>query len=603
MCGIAGVFGQSADRHHATIEQMLDDLAHRGPDGRVVSAAESYILGHNRLAINDLSVGGDQPFTSDSPSLSCIYNGEIYNHIALRSRFGFDVPSDCDGAILPALWAKFGVDSLKALRGMYSIAVVDRDAQTLTLAVDPFGIKPCYWVQHEGHVFFASESRALSRSLQRLRPSAPALAAFLLTGCVPANASAYERINRVEPGGWVRFDVDGKVTAGLTSVEATSGGVTGRANLAVPFESSVRAHLLADVPVGLLLSGGVDSLAIAVAASRAGQNLHFVTVDFGSEGEGPAASVAASELKSRHSIVRAEPTAADIDGFFAAMDRPTIDGLNTYLACKAVSALGFKVVLSGTGGDEVLGGGYPHHKLRWLARAGLPPALAKTCAALADGALKIPGFSDKGVSGLMSVGWPTNYESLVSFARTLRHDRETTRNILELRPYPRFSDSGVRVLGGPSSRARLLRAETEQYLMSQLLPDSDSFSMAHSVELRVPFVDVVFANASWGMHVTGHRKASFAHSLASPLVDRAAHRTKQGFGLPMDRWMRSGPLEPYLRRAESRDSAVGGLIDQNSVGRTIQRWRAGQAHWSTAWSLAVADAWMRGQSGHCGAGP
>jgi asparagine synthase (glutamine-hydrolysing) len=595
MCGIAGAFGRTAGGQHQLVDDLLECMVHRGPDGQSTSADSWHVLGHNRLAINDLSPTGEQPFTSSSGAIVCIYNGEIYNHYELRSTFGISTQSSCDGAMLPDLWDKFGAAALNRLRGMYSLAVIDLSTRTLTLAADPFGVKPCYWAAHDGNVVFASESRSLACLIRNHEPATSALASFLLSGSVPAHVSAHEGINRVVPGTWIRFDLEGGILSGPIVPDAKPNAHVTYADVADGLRESVRAHLLSDVPVGLLLSGGVDSIAVAVAAREAGQQLHCLTVDFGDTdgGEGSAAAVAAKELGADHSIVRTDPTSDDIEGFFAAMDRPTVDGLNTYLACQAVAAQGLKVVLTGAGGDETLGGGYRHHRLGWVARAS-PSVLATASAAMATHHAWMRIVPEKTVSGMMSVGWPTDSASLVAFARTLRHDRETTQRILALEPIPRFDDSAIRRLGCASHGTALLWAETEQYLMSQLLPDSDAFSMAHGVELRVPFVDVPFAAAAWCAPSSGrHAKKLFADSFGSSLVERAAARPKRSFGVPMDSWMRVGPLEPFVREAECRNTLVGELLGVDLVQGTIQRWRDGRAHWSTAWSVTVLEAWMK----------
>jgi asparagine synthase (glutamine-hydrolysing) len=594
MCGIAGAYGGSPLEHDQLVHQLLQQMTHRGPDAHSATVGDFYVLGHNRLAINDLSPAGEQPFDSSAGTVSCIYNGEIYNHQELRSRFGITTPSSCDGAILPALWERGGVTSLNELRGMYSLAIVDGRARTLTLATDPFGIKPCYWARHQGHVIFASESRPLARLLGDHPLDKHALATFLLSGSIPAQASAHEGIHRVSPGTWVTFGLDGSMSSGSFTPAQTRSSAATNIDIAAGFRESVGAHLMADVPVGLLLSSGVDSLAVAVAAREAGQPLHCLTVDFGGVdgGESPAAAVAAKELKAEHSIVRSDPTPDDLNQFIAAMDRPTVDGLNTFLACQAVRAQGLKVVLSGAGGDEILGGGYRHHRHSWLARAS-PSLLATASAALVARGSRIAIIPDRAISGFMSVGWPVDNASLVSFARTLRHDATTTKQILGMKPLPRFTDSPISRLGSDSARIDLLKIESEQYLMSQLLPDADSFSMAHSVELRVPFVDVPFAALAWSAPRSNRSKASFAKVFGSSIVERAAGKAKRGFGVPMDSWMRGGPLERLVREAERRESQVDDLVGAAIAKHTIQRWREGRAHWSTAWSIAVLEAWMK----------
>jgi asparagine synthase (glutamine-hydrolysing) len=269
MCGIAGAFGTTALGHCLLADDLLEAMHSRGPDAQCTSSGDWYVLGHNRLAINDLSQTGEQPFMSSSRTIICIYNGEFYNHRELRSTFGISTKSSCDGAMLPDLWDEFGASALDKLRGMYAVAVIDLSARTLTLAADPFGVKPCYWALHEGSVVFASESRPLARLLRNHAPATSALASFLLSGSVPAHASAHEGINRVVPGTWVRFKLEGGISSGPIVPEAHRYAHVTNRDIANGLRESVRAHLLADVPVGLLLSAGVDSLAIAVSIQAA----------------------------------------------------------------------------------------------------------------------------------------------------------------------------------------------------------------------------------------------------------------------------------------------------------------------------------------------
>ena len=593
MCGIAGVFGEEARRYRGRVDEMLHLMHSRGPDAEQTSSGEWYIFGHNRLAINDLTSEGEQPFTSSVGSTRCIYNGEIYNHRELRTRFGLFPRSSCDGAILPDLLDAQGHVALAHLRGMFAMAWIDLPSRSMTLATDPFGMKPCYWMRHEGNIIFASEAGALARVMDSRELSLTAISSFLLTGCVPAQSSPYAAITRMEPGTWTRFELGGSTASGRTLPVLEPAPKVGAADLVESFHESVAAHMLADVPVGLLLSDGVDSTAIAYSAGRVGRAPHCITVDLGGTGrsEAPAAAEVARELGADHTIVHVDPSPDDLDSFFAAMDRPSIDGLNTYLACKAVAAQGLTVVLSGAGGDELLGGGYRHHRFGWGAWLSPPPlrrsgALLRAHPRLAD---RVPA---KAISGLMSAGWPTDGQSLIAFARTLRHSRAMTERLMRLDPDARHSNLALDSIGNNSQRSRMLRAETGQYLMSQLLPDSDSFAMAHSVELRVPFVDVRFANHAWSRVRSRHPKRDFAQAFNQPALVRAAAAQKQGFGVPMDRWMREGPLSRFVEASEHKASVMCDLLGNDEVQRTVARWKNGDAHWSTVWCLASAEAWI-----------
>jgi asparagine synthase (glutamine-hydrolysing) len=593
MCGIAGVFGEDARRYQGTVDEMLHLMRSRGPDAESTSSDEWYILGHNRLAINDLTGEGEQPFTSSVGSTRCIYNGEIYNHRELRTSFGIYPRSSCDGAILPDLLGTRGYAALGYLRGMFALAWVDLQSRSMTLATDPFGMKPCYWMRYEGNVMFASEAGALTRVTDSRKLSSSAIASFLLTGCVPAQSSPYAAITRMEPGTWTRFEMGGTTTSGRILPVLGPVLKVSAAALVESFHESVAAHMLADVPVGLLLSDGVDSTAIAYSAAQTGRTPHCITVDLGGTGrsEAPAAAEVARELGTDHTIVRVDPSPDDLDNFFAAMDRPSIDGLNTYLACKAVAAQGVRVVLSGAGGDELLGGGYRHHRLGWAAWLS-PPPLGRTGALLRSHTRLADRVPARAVSGLMSVGWPTDGQSLVAFARTLRHSRAMTERLISLDPDARHANFTVGSIGNGSQRSRMMQAETGQYLMSQLLPDSDSFAMAHSVELRVPFVDVRFASHAWSAGRSLQPKRKFAEAFDRPALVRAAAAEKQGFGVPMDSWMREGPLMRFVQACEHKASAMCDLLGADEVQRTVARWKNGGAHWSTVWCLASAEAWM-----------
>lgn len=587
MCGIAGAFGPNALAFRSEVETMARDMHHRGPDDATIAEGNNYLLAHTRLAIVDLSEAGLQPFLSNNTA--CIYNGELYNHAELRKSFGFESASTCDGAILPELFDRLGMPGLDLLSGMFAIAAVQTARNELVLAVDAFGMKPCYWTKIADTILFASEARALARAVDRSDVSIPAVASYLLAGSMPAQVSPFRDIHRVAPGSCVVFRPGLQPRVEWFAHRRRAPEPTDDAVVAA-FVDTVGAHLMADVPIGLLLSDGVDSTAIALAAATVGANLHCVTLDMGGARSATAAAArVAGQCGFGHDAITVEPTESDIDDYFSAMDRPTVDGLNTFLACKAVADQGLKVALSGAGGDEVLGGGYRHHRLARLSVMS-PDILSRLGRGLATWPRLKPLVPDRAYSAIASVGWPTDPRSLVTAARTIRHGAAITDQVLLMEPDLRFESPTE---GSATLRERVLRAESDQYLSSQLLPDSDSFSMAHSVELRIPFTDRRFASIAWAAPWARNQKLRFANAFGDARLMHAATQPKEGFGIPMERWMRDGPLTAHVESVTAKSSEVSHLLGQHEAQDVVNKWRVGHSHWSVPWSLAVLEGWLR----------
>ncbi|MFI5067903.1 MAG: asparagine synthase-related protein, partial [Streptosporangiales bacterium] len=365
--------------------------------------------------------------------------------------------------------------------------------------------------------------------------------------------------------------------------------------LAAALTDSIDLHLSADVPTALLLSGGVDSAAIAAVGRRLGRDLHCLTVAAeGAADESAEAERTATHYGHRFQQVRASVADEDVTGFFAAMQRPSIDGLNTYLVCRAVRDAGFKVALSGLGGDEALGG-YSHFRLLRYLR-------------LLRAVARVPR------AGTAPAAWLLGRSGLIreAKARTLLGpdgprdgwglsllQREVLPCALASSLAGIASGALVQQLTPPGTRSgtsfgSLVDAEVAIYLQSTLLPDADAFSMTSSVELRVPFVDEpVFAAglASVGARGEPPGKASVGRSLDDPYLRALADRPKRGFSVPMREWM-AGPLAAVLAAAESPDAAVWSVIDRAAACRAGLLPLRAQDRWSQAWVIAALNAWL-----------
>ena len=504
MCGIAGTIDTVAERAVARVSLLNDAQTHRGPDHSVIARVGGITLGNTRLAIQDPTPAGNQPFVSADGRYTCVFNGEIYNHRQLAERFRLPVRTACDGEVIPQLWAKLGMESLAELRGMFAIALVDTLEDRLYLARDPFGIKPLYWrLLPDGSLVFASEVRPLARLAPgiagRRRGSRP----------VPALRGDGRRPKPV-PGDHTPSRPTASPSCDRTAVSKCGpSGPTARSrssqrpsDLGAALTESTDLHLGADVPTALLLSGGVDSAAVAAISRRLGRDLHCLTVAAdGAPDETPEASRTARHYGHRFQRVQTVLEDSDIARFFQAMQRPSVDGLNTYLICKAVHEAGFKVALSGLGGDEAVGG-YSHFRLLkylpMLRAMDAVPLPAGVVAAKLAGALGVAGEAK--ARRLLGKHGPRSGAGLALLQR-------------ELFPASLVSDltgvgsnrmAGPADMAGwpagcpPSSFAAMAATEVAIYLQAMLLPDADTFSMASSVELRVPFVDGHVFSAALG---------------------------------------------------------------------------------------------------------
>lgn len=588
MCGVCASTAPHSHLAHDAVKMLNEAQQHRGPDGAITSSHGRTCLGNTRLAIIRPDSDGDQPFTDPGGACTVVFNGEIYNYRELVRDHRLD-PLGSDGGVVPQLFARLGTAAFGLLRGMYAIVLLDHASGRLLLARDPLGIKPLHWRVDGDTLLVSSEVRPLLEPADDLPPAA--VARFLHLGALGPAMSPVEQVRAVPPNTWLAFDgvacVDGgAVEAGLDLSRGSS------QPLRQALVESVSLHLRSDVPTALLLSSGVDSSAIAWAAREAGQTLHCLTVDLGGgREEARAAGATAALYGHAHDLVQRAPEDDDVPAFFRAMQRPTVDGLNTFVVCRAVRAAGYKVALSGLGGDEATAG-YSHfkrlphlprlahidrHPLLSSVRDATVRALAGQLSAKARQLLSSGGPRTAwGLSLLQRQVWPAE---LVHAAVPLAGDD------LIQQPPP---------LGNGSRAAALVEAEYLTYLQSTLLPDADAFSMASSVELRVPLVDRPFlAAAVGGGGSRGLGKRGFAEALGQQHLARLADAPKQGFSLPMDRWLRGGVLRQSLEDAKMPAAPVWNHVKREVGLEVLDRWTRGELPWSHAWALVVLDQWLR----------
>ncbi|MGB7220064.1 MAG: asparagine synthase (glutamine-hydrolyzing), partial [Vicinamibacterales bacterium] len=588
-------------------------LAHRGPDGHGVwhSPARDVVLVHRRLAIIDPGPAGAQPMSTPDGRHRIVFNGEVYNHREIRRRLedrGERFSTSSDTEVLLRLLVCDGPSALARVRGMFAFAWWDEGERALLVARDRFGIKPLYVAATPHSVAFASEIRALLSSGLVSRAIDPAgVRAYLAWGSVPPSLTWVAGVESLPPGTWRRWGQDSRHEtqrfASPTDAHArqptacTERDLRDRTRAAV--EDSVVAHLVADVPVGLFLSGGIDSSAVLSAAAQAGvSGLRTFTVRFEDRGsEHEYARLVASAFGAEHQelVVDSSDVVADLPRILGHLDQPTLDAVNSFYVSRAVAATGIKAVLSGTGGDELFGG-YPSFRrlpaavrLKRRLRA-VAPALAPLVAAGLPEPLSERwrhfmssdnGRMDAAYRAQRGLFMPSEIERLAGPA--LRDGWAPTSERLAT------AESAILDVHATTPQGEVAGLETRMYLCSQLLRDLDAMSMAHSLEVRVPLVDHVLVDAVWpdlGAYPALMRNKRLLHeTLARPLPRAAVERPKQGFILPFARWM-GGELEPFVRDG-MRQLVADRWLAQDAPERVWQAWRDGRAHWTRPWSLAV----------------
>ncbi len=627
MCGIFGFVGSSQSAASIDVGAVLSSLRHRGPDDRG-SFAETFsiagrpdqtcILAQTRLSILDLSPAGHQPMCTRDGRWRLIFNGEIYNHREIRADLQKEgerfVGSSDTEVVLHAL-VRWGTQAVRRFTGMFALALWDRKDASLLLARDRLGEKPLYFAPLgcAGAFAFASEVRTLLASgvVERVA-SRKGLLSYLEAGSVAEPWTVIRNVWAFPPATAVRFQ-SGVATSERfwdspfheeSSRTLKEGAPLVRARL----EDAVRGQLVADVPVGLFLSAGMDSTAIAAMATMAQGGVvrsFTVSLDEGALDEGAVASRVAHQMGCEHHDVHVpvSEAVAQVPAAVAALDQPSIDGVNTYIVSKAVRDAGTVVALSGVGGDEIFAGYRTFRTVRhWGRLNGLVRAMGAgpftRWAARSNLPLSVPVRKALGLAGAdrASGDFHRIFRTLFSSGQIQRLSDGALDGTPEGEPHPVWFDSGNghrdTAFGTVSAVSQM---EIDGYLRNTLLRDSDAMSMAHGLEVRAPFLDHHLVAVAASVHgrdkIAGDRNKPLLAAAVSELPDFVTRRRKTGFGLPFDAWLR-GPLCGWA--AGSVEDGADGLSSAES--RKI--WKlflqgSRTVSWSRAWALVVLASWLR----------
>ena len=612
MCGIAGIClprSVAASEAETALKRMIAALRHRGPNDEgwqlmsLRSAAEGSVgLANTRLAIQDLSPAGHQPMHDPETGNWIVFNGEIYNHPELRREIGdragvWRSTSDTE-TVLRAyrLWRH---DCVEHLRGMFAFAIWDAASSTLWCARDRLGIKPFYYSTQSGALLFASEVRALLASgWARMELDPVGLAGYVRFGAVPEPFTLVQHIRSLAAGHWMRVrganieEMRAYWSPQLPSVDES--GPATAPTIRMELERAVQEHLLSDVPVACFLSGGIDSsIVTGLAARQMDKQLQTFTLGFDGEtaDESGYAQSVAEKFNTHHHLVRLshEEVAAEVPDAVNAMDLPSMDGLNTYIISKAVADNGYKVVLSGLGGDELFGGYPSFARAEWAERwsrwlGNVPAGFRALVAGGGNKGRRAAELTDKGLS----------LRSRYSCLRALWSRSELQQ--MGIPDAPELTSAGVGEDADGLLASRVSVMELTGYMRSVLLRDSDVLSMAHGLELRVPLLDhrlVETCLASGAARANGARlpKAWLLKAAGDLLPPGIADRPKQGFILPMARWMQQ-PLHGFVEEglAVVTDSDV---LPRLNLARLEKDFADGRLHWSRLWQFVALGHWLK----------
>lgn len=627
MCGVAGAFLQSDGK--VVVNTMIDVLAHRGPDAcgvlELVDPSTEVHLAHRRLSIIDLSSAADQPMTKQGLTLS--YNGELYNFRELRNQLagtGVRFATDSDTEVVLEAWRAWGTGALTRFRGMFALAIHDAATGSLTLARDPLGIKPLYVMRRGEGVVFASELKAIVAAVgPELSVDPAGMVASVLYYWLPPQYDALRGVSRLPAGTWSEYRRDGSSVSGefWNPAEVAARAASGSpVDLGATIESSVAAHLVADVPVASFLSGGLDSSIITALAHRSDPSIEAYTIAFRAEDQrleampddARYARKMAAHLGIRLHEIEIAPDVVDLlPRMVDILDEPIGDpaAINTLLMCDAARAAGVKVLLSGMGADELFGGYRKHLACLLAARYQRIPSPLRhgIIGPLVD---RLPVVAAG--HGLRTVRWAQRFLGFAdlpeeeAFRRSYTlYGRDELVGLLD----PDLAGQVDAVLD--SHRAvyedndlddqvsRMCLADSRLFMPGLNLTYTDRASMAASTEVRVPFVDPLVFEAAFSLpgsdKIRGRvQKAALKDAARAWLPDEIVDRPKASFGAPLRAWVTNDLRELVDDVLVSGELVAGGFLQREPLLGLIADQRSGRRDQSKqVWQLLSLELWYR----------
>ena len=637
MCGLAGSIGRLDDDVLAAVERMSAAERHRGPDAGATWSSprtedgRGVVLAHRRLAIIDLSPEANQPMHDPETGNVLIFNGEIYGFRELRDELraaGDAFRTRSDTEVVLRAYVRWGTACFAKLRGMFALALYDARRRTVVLARDRIGIKPLYVARipdRDGRstVLFASEVRALlaSGKIER-KLSTEALATYAWNGFVNGDATIIEGVRSLPEGSFVEIPLDGKERGPSVFWSLPRGGARSVVDLGAigaELETAASQHLESDVPVGVFLSGGIDSSAVAALATKAGKGpVHTFNIAFDdpSFDESTYARRVADGLGTVHREIRLTESTfgAQLDAALGCLDQPSFDAINTYFVSRAVREAGITVALAGTGGDELFGGYRSYQEIprgvRVARTLGWTPRFARGTLSRIVARMKMgkPGAIPpqtrwgKLEDALATRGdrvdlYQVSYGLFSGrFLGELLDDDVATGVAFGLAPDRRASLRSM--VDGEPDLSAIASLEIASFLGQRLLRDSDAASMAVSLELRVPLLDHLVIEAAAKLSEDRRfrplgRKQVLRDVALKGLDPAIFDRPKSGFVLPIERWARAGMQREVADTLHDREGCRAVGLAPEAVARLWKAFEAGAPgiYWSRVWSVFALLRW------------
>jgi asparagine synthase (glutamine-hydrolysing) len=618
MCGINGIYQFSGLKINPNvIAKMNDTIIHRGPDAEGVYHDDFVLLGHRRLSIIDVTSAANQPMTDSSNRFVIVFNGEIYNFNALKSQLSeYQFKTHSDTEVVLAAYIKWGKQCVQHFDGMFAFAVWDKQNHSLFIARDRLGIKPLYYVLDNDKIIFSSAIKSILNSdLIDRKINQDALVDYLRFQTVHAPFTIVDELYMLEPGQYMFFNDDKQElktywhpTTHFKSVHDSKSQI--EVEISDILSKSVEQRMIADVPFGAFLSGGIDSsIIVGLMAEKHNQKIDTFSVVFNENefSEAKYARLIADKFKTNHHEINLSvdefkdliPTAMKF------YDHPSGDGLNTYVVSKKTAEQGVKMALSGLGGDELFGGYPVFHQIpnlqskKWLASF---PNYARKYVGIINHIIKGDVASSKIREILKQEYFDTEF--IYQFSRQSLLDDQIKR-ILNKRPLPKNKvfDLSHELIGyntngwqlPPLSRISVVEMMT--YMQNTLLRDVDQMSMANSLEVRVPFLDHHLVEYVLGINDTVKNPDSYkkllVDSFKNLLPSEIYNRPKMGFVLPYEKWMK-GDLQAFCKEYLNEIKNIS-YINAKSIDKLWSDFIKGSKRvgWSRIWHLVTLGHWIK----------
>ncbi len=623
MCGITGIvdFNNKLNNTQA-IEKMLFALKHRGPDDSGIETfplkqGGSIYLGHQRLSIIDLTSAGHQPMSNSNGNIWVTANGEIYNYKSLKSELSkiFEFRTESDTEILLAAYEKWDEECLDKIKGMFAFSIFDRHENSLFLARDPLGIKPLYYYLDDNYFLFSSEIRSLLASgLIQKDLNFTGVYQFLVFGRIKYPQTIIKGIYEIPPGNFLKYHLRYKSKILINYWDLKNFSYQKEAPTTSIYNSlrtSLERRLVSDVPVGIFLSGGIDSSAITkIASDLSSDSLATVSMNFKESkfDESPYSNLVAKQFKTNHKnfILSESDFLQGLEGCLQSLDQPSIDGINTYFISKCAHDLGLKVILSGIGGDELFAG-YPSFQFipRFLRIQKLLKFFPKKIKIIMSqfiimslsGNLKAEKMIRLLIEDLSPTGTYHLFRSLF-FGQTLKDvfkDQEQFSQELN-RVAHNIQNNDIKQKKWDIVE-QISYLELTEYTIPMLLKDTDVMSMAHGLEVRVPFLDPDLVRLLFS--IPGNFKMSkkspkslLLNALEHSLPPKIVNRKKMGFTLPFANWMKNQLKAEVESVLFSNVDSIDLFLDSNVIKGIWVNFLKGKTEWSHPWSIYVLKKWV-----------